>query len=175
MYCNDISRSSTCRIYTVRTLLIACIWIIGFLFGCYLGWQLTDSGTLLIRNAVWFPSSFFSLYFVLFLPFVLSAIFIRISAPLLSLVVVFLKALSVGCCACGVIVAFSSAGWLIRSLLLFSDSLIVVLLLWFWIRNIAGDRKKLSTDVFLCAVISFIISCIDYFAVSAFLAALLNM
>lgn len=175
MYCTDMSRDTASRIFAFRTVLISFVWIVGLLFGCHLGLQLTDSGILLMYNAIRFPFSFASLYFILFLPFILSALFVRLSAPLLSLIVVFIKALSIGCCTCGIMLAYSSAGWLIRFLLLFSDTLIIILLIWFWIRNIAGDGKKLNADVFLSAVFLFIISCVDYFVVSVFLSELLNI
>ena len=175
MYRNDISRARSCRKGNIHILLISVNWITGFLFGCYLGSQLTDTGVSVMHNVVSCPLSFFSLYFVLFFPFVVSAVFIKLSQPLLSLLVTFAKALFVGYCSCGILIVFSSAGWLIRSLVLFSDSLIIILLLWFWIRNIAGDGNKFKSDIILCAVLSFAISCIDYFAVSPFLEALLNM
>lgn len=175
MYCNDISQNCACKFITFRTALITSVWIIGLLLGCYLGFQSAEESALIIHNIILVPASFIRLFFALFLPFVLSAFFIRLSVPLLSLFIVFIKAISVGCCSCGMLVVFSSAGWLIRFLLLFSDSLVIVLLLWFWIRNIAGDRRKFYFDLLLCSVLVFFISCIDYFAVSPFLATLFNM
>lgn len=175
MYCNEISDKPSCKFSVLYTAVIACVWIIGLLLGCYLVSHSTVTDALINLNFILFPASFFHLLFVLFLPFLISAFLIRFSLPLLSLSVVFAKAIMVGCCSCTILAHFSTAGWLIRSLLLFSDSLIIILLVWFWVRNIAGDRSKLYTDTILCTVLTFIISCIDYFAVSPFLVTLFNM
>lgn len=175
MYRNSISRTIVCKNSILCALLISCFWIAGFLLGSYYGLRLTDKSCFLLHNAVYNPASFFSLYLVLFSPFILSTLLIRSHIPFATLLITFTKALSFGFCACGTVVAFSSAGWLIRSLLLFSDSIIVVLLLWFWIRNIAHSGNHLNADISICAVFTFTISCIDYFAVSPFLDALLNM
>ena len=175
MYRNDISPDHTCNISIIRVLLVSFVWILGFLIGNYFASQTADIHHLLLHNIAFCSVSFLGLYFALFFPFILSAFLIRSPVQSFTLLIVFAKALSIGFCACGIMIAFSSAGWLMRSLLLFSDSLIVILLLWFWIRNYTYEISKLNTDLSICAVLSFIISCIDYFAVSPFLEALLNM
>lgn len=107
------------------------------------------------------------------LPLLFSAFAVYISQPWLLVPVAFGKAFSFSYLAFGVTLAFGSAGWLVRSLLMFSDCLTLPLLWWFWLCCIrASDRDALRSFLVTCTA-ALMIGCLDYGAVSPLLRNLI--
>lgn len=158
---------------TIYALLISVAWILGLISGCLLIEYSSDVFAHIFHSAPYASPSAFSSFFVLIVPFLLSFVFIKFSKPAICLLLIFIKALSFSCCSCGIIIAYASAGWLVRFLLLFADSCITAMLLWFMIRNVAEERGSLFTDTLLSVFFTFLICCFDAFAVSPYLMLLL--
>lgn len=162
------------RRFLLRRFLLILIWFLGFFAGIWIAAQTSTTTSSLMRSVVNDRSSIVGLLTVLTVPFLVSAVLFKLSLPLLGLFIVFIKSLLFSCCSYGLVLAFGDAGWLVRWLLLFSDSSVIVLLLWFWIRNIAGQGSNFKTDLLFCILITVLIGCVDYYIISPFVAVLLS-
>lgn len=154
-----------------KLLLIIC-WLAGLLIGFIYAKGHCTELYFLMRIAVAQRVSIVGIVFSLSFPLIISAIAIHLDSPLVLSILAFLKAFCFGCCCCAVVAAFGSSGWFIRWLLLFSDSCIVVVLLWLWLKSFAGDEHTIHADVLISIVIAIIIGCVDYFVVSPFMVSL---
>ena len=154
--------------FSVHKLLLVSVWILGLFLGCYFASRIPADTVSLMRSVTDDRLSIVAIILVLILPLFMSAILLRITMPVLIFPLVLIKAFCFSFCSYGLVIAFADAGWLVRWLLVFSDSCIVVLLLWFWFRNIAGDRRTLKADLAVCSIASALIVFFDYLIVSPF-------
>ena len=99
-------------------------------------------------------------------PFLLSAIFFRMSLFGLVIPLIFGKAFSYSRCVCLLMISFPGAGWLLCRLLVFSDFIVTVLLLWYWFRGLDQKNNRRQIDLLLCLVIALAIGCIDCCVIS---------
>lgn len=157
-----------------RILLLSCIWVTGLFAGFYYALHASTFLSSLMRSVAKSRLSIVGLLFTLSLPFFTSAFFLRLSKPMLILAVAFIKAFCFSCCSYSLTVAFGDAGWLVRSLLLFSSSCSTVILLWFWVRNLSCENEAIKADFLLCMIANVLIGCIDYIVVSPFVGILLD-
>ncbi len=109
----------------------------------------------------------------LIFPFLLSAIFFRMSLFGLAIPLIFGKAFSYSWCVCVLRICFADAGWLLSNLLVFSDSIVTVLLLWYCFRRLSQNDNRRQVDLLLCVVITLVIGCIDCCVISPFGISLL--
>lgn len=137
-------------------------WTVGFAVGTLCVFSLYDNYGSIIRQAAAMDATIVGLLLLSMVPLVLSYIVIRLSAAPLLLPISFFKALSFAFCSFGVLWAYGSAGWLVRILLLFSDSLSVLILLYFWISSITGDRKFIDHRLLCCMIASGFVAIVDY-------------
>ena len=154
--------------------LLACVWCCGLALGIYVFWNAGDSSASLMRMAANSPVSIVSLLSVLIFPFLASAAAVLLYKPWLLLAAAFVKAYALAFLSLAVICAFSSAGWLVRLLLMFSQFLSVPLLCWFWIHYISGRIRPAPAVLFLMAALIMLIGSVDYCIVSPFLAGLIE-
>lgn len=108
------------------------------------------------------------------LPFLASYVVFQFLKPALVLPICFLKAFSYSYFGCGILLQYGSAGWLIRLLLTFSDGLALLVLCWYWLRHIEGNRFLLHRDTAVCAGIVLVIGVVDIMYISPFLALVLQ-
>lgn len=155
-------------------LLLALFWCIGLLCGCAASRQAEAYLVPLMSAAAAHRVSIVGLLAVLLLPLLFSAFAVFISEPRLLLAAAFLKAFTFGFTAWGITVAFGMAGWLIRSLLLFSDCCMLPFLFWFWLRHISGERAAVRNDLAVCTAVAVLVGSIDFWKVSPFLALLIE-
>lgn len=111
---------------------------------------------------------------VLLIPLLLSVLAVYFSIPAAILPICFFKAFAFGYCSCGILLSFRSAGWLVRLLLLFSDSLMLMPLLWLWLCHIKGSRIRLKRNTMVCLLTALAIGAVDYMYISPLLALLLK-
>ena len=126
----------------------------------------------MMRRAVSCPVSIVGLVVVL-LPFLFSAFAVYLSKTWLFLPFCFLKAFQFAYVAGSVSMAFGSAGWLIRLLLLFSDGCTIPVLLWIWLRWIGRGGRKALQQIAACTILGAMVWAVDYFVVSPFLGMLI--
>ena len=154
-----------------KFLLVLC-WIFGLFAGYFFIIGHGDSISSLMHTAVNQRVTIVGLVLTLFFPLIISAMAVHLRSPLVLLVLVFLKAFCFSGCYFAVGIAFKGAGWLVRWLLLFSDSCMVVMLLWLWLEIIAGEVHTFKHSLITCVISAIIVGCIDYFVISPFLVTL---
>lgn len=153
---------------------LAFFWLCGMCCGFLSFYAANKSVLPLMRGTPYVPVSIVRLLCVNLLPFLLSALAVFLSSPMLVLLVCFSKAFVFFFVSLGLCQAFSSAGWLVRFLLLFSDCLSIPVLYFFWLRRISPDHKnRFFEDIWtllLLAALGSIHACV----ISPFLACLIE-
>ena len=117
--------------------------------------------------------SIVSLFLSTSLPFLLCAFGAHLRQPRLVMMVCFGKAFLYGFTICGVFAAFGDSGWLIRLLLLFTDSLACVLLYGFACRQLAAVFPVPMRSLTYCELALGVLVYLDFSYVSPFLRQLL--
>lgn len=110
----------------------------------------------------------------LILPFILSYILLNKGYFYLVLPIIFLKALGYMFCFCCISNNFGAAGWLVRLLLLFSDTIAVLLLLHSCYQYVTGNRNSLFRYFQIAILVLIICGCLDYYIISPFIMMLIN-
>lgn len=147
------------------------LWLFGFAFGAVVVYALPGSSVSLMRDTLLNPASLIGSSVAVFIPFLLSIVFLSFSNLKLYFAAVFAKAFSFGFVLCGIKLLFGGAGWLVL-LALFSDIFATPVLLLFWLRNISFCKKLRQSDVFVTFAILVCILLIDACVVTPFLAGL---
>ena len=157
-----------------RILIFSCLWLLGFLLGLYFITASGDSFLILVREAALNKPSLSGLLFVMYFPLIVSFTAIYFSSPGIIYFWALIKSFLFSSCLCGIVAAFGSSGWLVRSLLLFSNSAVTVGILLFWRRTLTHTYRKAMKELLIFAVVFTAIGFIDYFLVSPYLAILMN-
>lgn len=166
-----VSISGLRKTMTYRLYLIILFWFFGLL-SALLVLKLTPYSLMypLFIERVSIVGMIVSLTF----PFIFSYILLNRGYFYLVLPIILLKAFGYMFCFCCYSKIFGTSGWLVRSLLLFSDSIAVFLLLYYCYRYATGNRKG-SFQYFRFSILALILSgCLDYYIVSPFIMMLIN-
>lgn len=144
--------------------ILAFVWIAGLVCGCCL---FVEFGLVLdakMRSPSLGTVSIVWLFLVTFFPFFLSAVSAIFSMRALCFVICYFKALLFSFTSLGIVVLFGSAGWLFRWILLFSNSVGVCGLLFFWVRHLpVRDSVVVRLGDFLFySALFFLLSSVDY-------------
>ena len=129
---------------------------------------------LLMRTAAESRVSIVCLLPVMLLPIFLSAFAVSSSKTVLMLLICFSKAFLFSFVSLGISQTYGSAGWLIRSMLLFSDCLTTPMLYWFWLRHLPENRPYVGWETFGMSALGILIGSVDYRIISPFLASLIE-
>ena len=157
----------------VTVLLLVLFWFTGLILGIALSRLYGPYLSSLMYSAILQPISIVGLLICIYFPFLISAFAISTGRLFAIYCFCFLKALSFGFTASGISMCWGSAGWLIRSLFMFSDKCFLVVLFWFWLQNICGNRQKNLSSLGICYFLSAVISLLDYFAISPYLLGII--
>ena len=154
---------------------LALSWLLGLGLGGlvfrYAGAPLLSLMPLAVNNQL----SIVSLFLSTSLPFLLCAFGVHLLQPWLVMTVCFGKALLYGFLVCGVFAAFGSYGWLIRLLLLFTDSLACVLLYGYAHRHITAVFPAPLWSLTFCELAIGLFVYLDFSYVSPLLRQLLSL
>jgi hypothetical protein len=153
---------------------ICVFWISGLVTGLYAASNAPASVFPLVRSLLYHRTSIISLTLVIFFPIFVSCIAYWLDKSYCIFPIAFLKAFSYAYCTFNVVLAYGDAGWMMRWIILFSDSCFVVLLLWFWIRNFSKGSVSFKFNLLVCCVLSTIICLFDYFAIIPISVHLVN-
>ena len=154
--------------------LLATSWVLGILMGCGAAKSASSVLTVLLRGCVTADMTLWGIVSVTMLPFLLSAFAVSFSEPWLLLFISTFKAFSFSFCAWGVCLAFGHSSWLVLFLLLFSDFLLIPLLVFYWLRHIRGDILSPPWELPLFLGIALGVGYIDYRYIAPFLASLMK-
>mgnify|MGYP003307801399 CR=1 FL=1 len=145
-------------------------WVSGLLLGYLLCKPCFVS---LMRSALLQPVSIVGLFICIFLPLILSYFSILLKKPIIILVVCFIKSIAYGFSYGLLALLYSEASWLLRSLFLFSDSCMLLILVTLWLNLYSADRKRIYRAFRLATVVAGVVAILDYCVVSRFLESLL--
>ena len=163
------SRKCNARIY-----LLAFLWILGLTFGGFIALHNEDYILPMMRTAVTLRVSIVNLLVLQLIPLVISALAVYFSIPLLIYPLCTFKAIFLGFILGSLGRVFGSAGWLIRLLYLFTDTIMTPLLLWYWFKHISGTKLSINRDNKILFSAFSITAMLEYFAISPFLVVLMN-
>lgn len=154
--------------------ILAFCWVSSICLGLYIGSVFDPDVYSLMRMASGCRVSIVGLVLNLLLPIVLSAAAIYYLTPRSLLWLVFGKGLCHGICMYMTLAEFSSAGWLLCRLLMFSEYCLLVPLFILWIRQIDGSNNRLKRDILNCLSAAAVAAVADYFIVSPFVITTIN-
>ena len=155
-------------------LLFIVVFLLGIAVGASLSALVQNSLFTWICSASFGQASFLGLAVVLTGPLLVSFLAFYFTVPILILPIAFMKAVIFGFCGCCILFAYGDAGWLVRLLLLFSDSTMLTALCWYWLKHLDGTRFGLKQNTLLCLLSALIIGITDYMYISPFAAILLQ-
>lgn len=160
-----------CR--TPRTTL-ALLWICGLLTGSLVSLSADEILAPTMLAAISGGLSISGLLLVLLFPLLLTAAAVFISRPVFLYPVAFLKAFLFAFTGIGLLLSLASSGWLIRCLLMFSDSLLLPFLWLLWLQIVSGPDRFAMRRFLTVSLLALLTGILDYFLVAPFLAGLLT-
>lgn len=152
---------------------LAFCWCGGIFLGMLAGCSAGDVTVSLMRTLGCSGVSIVALFFSQAFPFLISAFAVYISAAWLIYPISFVKAFTFSLCASLLTIAYGSAGWLLRILLMFSDLCLCPALLFFWTRYIRGEARLNWADCVVSVLLIAAVVYLDHSLVSPFLQAIM--
>lgn len=149
-------------------------WITGLIAGAITSIFAGDSFLPLMRGALYSPVSIVSLLSAMLLPLLFSAFAVYISCQWLLIPVVVAKGFLYAFFCAGILFSFGSAGWLLRLLLIFSDTLMLPVFWMFWLRSLKSGKSGILMRVVPAVSAALLIGSIDHTLISPFLAEILS-
>lgn len=153
---------------------LAFVWVFGLFCGVGLSHCAGDSFPSLMRRTALSSVSIVNLLTVSLLPFLFSAFAVYIHSYAFLAALCFIKGCLFAFVSSGIFLAFDSAGWLIRLLLMFSDLACLIPLWWFWISYFHDRRRGSYAMLIKCGMIAVLIVSLDYLYVSPLLVKLID-
>ena len=160
------------RRYSLRNYWIVVPWLLALFLGTYCAFVADSSVLSLVRQTVFGRVSTVCLMSAQFLPFLIVAYAAFIPNRIMTVAVCACKMFLFTFSGALVWIAFGSAGWLIRSLFLFSDICLFPVLLWFSLRQLTGVGF-VGRDFWICCGFVAAIVFFDRFFVSPLLGKLI--
>lgn len=141
-----------CEINTSSTILyplfLSIVWVFGLICGVFLFLHAESSILPLMRGIPFCSVSIISLLIVEFVPFLFTAYAVCFSQPRLLILVCFCNASLLSFLMTGICKAFSTAGWLMCDIMLFSDIVGSSALLFLLLRIISKSKQKYSRHIY---------------------------
>lgn len=155
------------------TFVLVLLWSIGLLLGILLcglsPYDIVD----VLYGTFYAKPSMFSLFLASILPVLFAVASVHTSLYLISCPSVFLSALSHGFCGAAIYIAFGSAAWLLRPMVLFSAGCTSVLMWWLLFQRNTGRRMHKHICLALC--LSCLVYIVDLFLVSPLVGDLIKV
>lgn len=167
-----VGSAFTIRREKFRTSILLVLWTLGSALGFFYARASGAHLVPLIKLAVSESASFSGIMVADVLPLMLCALAVFCSELWLIPAVSVIKAFSFSYIACGVSMAYGTASWLVRFLLLFSDTLLIPGFCVFVIRYGVGNRLLLRREWYIWSVLVAVVVCLDYLVISPFSASL---
>ena len=149
-------------------------FILGLCFGIYLATESESIFRQVLPGIISASTSLPAAAVGVAIPLLLSMACITCSWPAMVILVCFIKAVVFAYCSCGTLLFFGSGGWLVRFLLLFTDSCMLAPMLWFCLRHIDGSKLSIKRDIAICFLLFVLFFVFDYFVISPYLMMLMN-
>lgn len=160
-----------CRLSVV---FLAFCWLSGILFGFFSSRLVSVYLSSLMCSLVCQRVSIVGMLIIFTFPLLLSVVLMHFSARFLLYIFVVFKAFCFSFTFSCIFLSFGSAGWLICFLAMFSNSVLAITLLWFWLRFFLVRSVMVRRDAEICCAVIACTVCVDYFFVAPFLVSLIN-
>lgn len=156
-----------------RTLWHIAILLLCLCFGFFLGCSIYEPIYLsMMRSALDLPVSIVGVFVSIYLPLICTYFSFTSNKPVFIFIICFIKAAGFGFSCFLVGGFFASAGWLIRLLLLFSDSFILFILLSLWIQHFLSHSVFVMSWFYTAVLLATVFIFFDFFAVIPFIQGL---
>lgn len=155
----------------LHILLIILSWVLGSLSSVFILFQYSFS---LMCPLILDRVSIVAMIVSLISPIVLLYILLNWCNIFFVIPVIYLKAFLYMSCYFSITLSFGSAGWLVRSLVLISDSICVILILFLCYQYITRNSTVFYRSFKISILIMFLIGSLDYYIISPFIMMLLN-
>ena len=168
---NELKRKNEilCRFNAIY---LALFWLIGLICGvCYAACN--QSVVVLMRLAIFYQVSIVGLVYVLYLPIIAAVLCVKRSCPVAFYTVASLTSFLFGCSLCWITYVYGTASWLIKVLLLFSESAVNILILYMGYQK-SSARFETVREYCHLIIAALLLGCLDCLLVSPFAATLLN-
>jgi len=148
------------------------IWVFGILIGALLSACNSQLSVNVARMAMSNPPTFIGVLIVNVLPLAILVIMLsrRIVAPVYPLIL--LESLSRGFCGMSIINFLGNGAWVLRFLFLFSPGCVSALIWYLLFNYTRGGEHRFFNDVCILSSLVFLVTVVDYFAISPFLVRL---
>lgn len=154
-----------------KALLIMC-WLAGSASGILFSHSASADAIPFITGAVCQPITLCGALVVGFVPFLISALAVFSCELWVLPLVGGMKGFGYCFVICAISMAFGDSGWLIRCMLLFSDTVLVPLLCLFDFRYFVGGTNRFPREWFIWFLVVAVVVSLDYFVVSPFFVGL---
>ena len=145
---------------------------LGFLAGAIVVAS-ADCYASLAYRATTVSATAFGVFFRTVFTYLLTALIYKLGRGFLFLLS-FSEAFTFGVAVSAINMSFGSAGWLVCTLMLFSSTITLISWLWFWYRNISGQRCTALRDFVLSLGVASLASIIDLVWISPYLGYLFD-
>lgn len=156
-------------------LYILVVWVLGLALGFLMSKELSSVYFPIIPQVAATRLKFWLKLFFQFLPISTTWIFVKTGRFICLRLIAFFRAFFTALFIQGCVCVFGSAGWLVYRMLLFSDILLNVLLLYSWLIFSLYPQKRLTKSFCVWTFTYILMFCMmDYFIVSKFLVSLIT-
>lgn len=170
MSCSVFSSHSTSE-HKYSAVSLSCTFILGFLAGALIVSSNATQLTLQIRSAAISPASSVGLLAQIFFSCTATLLLYKTRRGYLFLLS-FVQALTFGIVATAIYYAYGSARWLVHALMLFTRTITLISLFWFWLHLVSGQSHSIFQDLLLTLCVSVIAAVIDIYLISPILLKL---
>ena len=154
---------------------LAFVWLLGLYCGITLFHVSQISPFSLMHRVENYSVSIVSLLSVSLLPFLFSAFAVYTHSYAFLALLCFIKGCLFAFVSMGMFLAYDSAGWLIRLLVMFSDVCALVPLWCCWIQIAKGSFFESFRSVYISSFAVIFLVCLDFYLVSPLLMKLLEI
>lgn len=150
------------------------LWILGIFAGGCLIFSRYDNIVSLMQPFTFVRLSIVSLLFVSSFPILFSAVSAAFSLRFLLLLVTFFRAFLMGAVGCFFHLYYGSAAWLVKSLILFSDSVLALAFIWFTYGSLSEGGQGYSKRLTVCGLLTIMVVLFDFYFVYPVVTLLFN-
>lgn len=150
---------------------VAVSWLCGLALGVCLYLSVADSLLRAFSVLSLERGSLWNLIASLFAPFLLAALFSKLRTQCILHLFLLFKATIFGFASCAMTGIFENAGWLARTIIMFSSTAATTVMLYYILSFAIIDNRR-SYRFGACLILIAFIVCIDYYKISPFVMAL---
>ena len=158
------------------SLILAICWINGIVFGVFCYSASPPEVISLMHRMLPCSVSIVGLLNAALIPFLLSALLIALSMPVMLIGLCFLKAFLFSFVSMGVLACAGSGGWLLRYLFLFSDCVTLPVLFGYWFGCVSTPKKsRLVLATCVVFLVLSLVTILDYHVIAPIVCVIDSM